>query len=137
MTQHAGLTGRIVRTGDADYPGATAGWNLLFAHDPVAVVFAQQTRNGNFGIVTSLTYKVHPLTQTVYITATWPGIARLPEVFEVWQRCAPYVDTDWENDYWGPNVERLRGIKAKYDPDNVFNFEQSTPLAALSTGSKS
>jgi len=44
---------------------------------------------------------------------------------------------NWENDYWGPNVDRLSGIKAKYDLDNVFNFEQSIPLAALSTGSMS
>jgi len=236
VTQQAELTGRIVRAGEADYPGASAGWNLLFPHDPMAVVFAQQTRdvvnalawarqnnvmvrvrsgrhclegwsnvdggividvsemksvaldaasgtatvgaglnqseavtalgkagfaaptggegsvglvgatlggglglltrnfgmaadnllaaevvvapgsggaevivadettnpdllwalrgagNGNFGIVTSLTYRVHPLTQTVYIIATWPGIGALPEVFEAWQRCAPESD---------------------------------------------
>lgn len=48
--------------------------------------------NGNFGIVTSLTYRVHPLTQTVYVTATWPGIGALTEVFEAWQLCAPYLD---------------------------------------------
>lgn len=48
--------------------------------------------NGNFGIVTSLTYRVHPLTQTVYLTATWPGIGALNEVFEAWQRCAPNTD---------------------------------------------
>ncbi len=48
--------------------------------------------NGNFGIVTSLTYKVHPLTQTIYVTATWPGLDELPAVFEAWQRSAPYVD---------------------------------------------
>ena len=30
--------------------------------------------------------------------------------------------------YWGANVDRLRTIKAKYDPDNVFNFEQSVPV---------
>lgn len=232
----AGLTGRVVRPGDAGYPAASAGWNLLFTHDPMAVVFAQETRdvvnaltwarrhnvdirvrsgrhclegwsnvdggividvsdmksvtvdsasgtatvgaglnqleavtalgkyglaaptggegtvglvgatlggglglltrnfgmasdnllaaevviapgsggaevvvadetsnpdllwalrgagNGNFGIVTSLTYRVRPLTQTVYITAVWPGIGALGEVFEAWQRCAPNAD---------------------------------------------
>jgi FAD/FMN-containing dehydrogenase len=49
---------------------------------------------------------------------------------------APYVNgayvnvphaglADWETAYWGPNVDRLRTIKAKYDPDDVFRFEQS------------
>jgi FAD/FMN-containing dehydrogenase len=236
VTPQVELTGRVVRPGDAGYPAASAGWNLLFAHDPAAIVFAQETRdvvnalawarrndvrvrvrsgrhclegwssvdggividvseikpvsldaasgtatvgaglnqleavtalgksghaaptgtegtvglvgatlgggfglltrnfgmasdnllaaevvvasgsdgadvivadektnsdllwalrgagNGNFGIVTSLTYRVRPLTQTVYITATWPGIGALEDVFEAWQRCAPYID---------------------------------------------
>ncbi|MDQ1320081.1 MAG: hypothetical protein QG655_1324 [Actinomycetota bacterium] len=236
MTQRAELTGRIVRPGDADHPAASAGWNLLFACEPMVIVFAQRTRdvvnalawarqhdvrvrvrsgrhclegwsnvdggividvsemksvtleptsgtatvgaglnqleavtalgeagvaaptgtegtvglvgatlgggfglltrnfgmasdnllaaevvvapgsggaevvvadekshadllwalrgagNGNFGIVTALTYRVHPLTQTVYITATWPGIAELREVFETWQHWAPECD---------------------------------------------
>ncbi|MDT5068481.1 MAG: hypothetical protein QOK02_4636 [Mycobacterium sp.] len=48
--------------------------------------------NGNFGIVTSLTYKIHPLTRTVYVIATWPGLDDLPAVFDVWQRTAPHVD---------------------------------------------
>jgi FAD/FMN-containing dehydrogenase len=34
---------------------------------------------------------------------------------------------DWESEYYGPNVDRLRQVKAKYDPHNVFNFEQSVP----------
>jgi FAD/FMN-containing dehydrogenase len=49
---------------------------------------------------------------------------------------APYVDgayvnvpnagmADYETAYWGAGVGRLRTIKAKYDPDNVFSFEQS------------
>jgi FAD/FMN-containing dehydrogenase len=49
--------------------------------------------NGNFGIVTTLTYRVHPLTQSVYITATWSSLGELPAVFEAWQRCAPYTDS--------------------------------------------
>ncbi|MGX9791401.1 FAD-binding oxidoreductase [Mycobacterium sp. MMS18-G62] len=232
----AELTGRIVRAGDADYPVASAGYNLLFTHDPAVIVFAQETQdvvnalawarqnnvavrvrsgrhclegwsnvdsgividvsemksatidaasntatvgaglnqleavtelgkagfaaptgtegtvglvgatlgggfglltrrfgmasdnllaveivvssgadgaeaiiadennnpdllwalrgagNGNFGIVTSLTYRIHPLTQTVYINATWLGLDDLPAVFDAWQRSAPYVD---------------------------------------------
>ena len=37
---------------------------------------------------------------------------------------------DWEHEYYGSNRERLRQIKAKYDPENVFSFEQSVPPAA-------
>jgi FAD/FMN-containing dehydrogenase len=48
--------------------------------------------NGNFGIVTSLTYAIHPLAQTIYVTASWPGLSHLAEVFETWQRCAPHTD---------------------------------------------
>jgi hypothetical protein len=39
----AELTGRLIRPGDADYPVASAGYNLLFTHDPAAIVFAQET----------------------------------------------------------------------------------------------
>jgi len=41
----AELTGRIVRAGDADYPVANAGYNLLFTHDPRVIVFAQETQD--------------------------------------------------------------------------------------------
>jgi FAD/FMN-containing dehydrogenase len=49
--------------------------------------------NGNFGVVTALTYRVHPLVQTVYVTATWPGLGHLREVFEAWQQSAPHTDS--------------------------------------------
>jgi FAD/FMN-containing dehydrogenase len=48
--------------------------------------------NGNFGVVTSLTYRVHPLTKTIYITATWTGLQDLSSVFDAWQRTAPHTD---------------------------------------------
>jgi FAD/FMN-containing dehydrogenase len=37
---------------------------------------------------------------------------------------------DWEREYYGANRERLRQVKAKYDPENVFSFEQSVPLVS-------
>ncbi|WP_181807288.1 FAD-binding oxidoreductase [Streptomyces shenzhenensis] len=48
--------------------------------------------NGNFGIVTSLTYKVAPLKSVTYVQATWDGIGDLRRVFDAWQRTAPYTD---------------------------------------------
>lgn len=48
--------------------------------------------NGNFGIVTSLTYTIHPLTETTYVTAAWPGLGDLHAVVEAWQGSAPHAD---------------------------------------------
>lgn len=36
---------------------------------------------------------------------------------------------DWATAYWGAGVDRLRTIKATYDLDDVFTFEQSIPPA--------
>jgi FAD/FMN-containing dehydrogenase len=54
------------------------------------------------------------------------------------QALRPYVDgayvnvpnvsaSDWQAQYYGRHVERLRQVKASYDPLNVFSFEQSLP----------
>lgn len=48
--------------------------------------------NGNFGIVTSLTYKVAPLKSVTYVQATWNGIGDLRRIFDTYQRTAPYID---------------------------------------------
>jgi FAD/FMN-containing dehydrogenase len=50
----------------------------------------------------------------------------------------PYVDgayvnvpnvsaSNWETEYYGSHVDRLRQVKATYDPLNAFSFEQSVP----------
>ncbi|HUN36097.1 MAG TPA: FAD-binding oxidoreductase [Trebonia sp.] len=48
--------------------------------------------NGNFGIVTSLTYEVAPLTTVVYVTASWDGLGDLQPIFDAWQSTAPFTD---------------------------------------------
>lgn len=58
---------------------------------------------------------------------------------EFWQALRPYGDgayvnvpnaaaSDWESQYYGCNAERLRSVKAAYDPRDVFSFEQSVPV---------
>ncbi len=47
---------------------------------------------GNFGIVTSLTYRLNPISEVAFVTAKWPDFSSFASVFETWQRRAPRAD---------------------------------------------
>ncbi|MUL65165.1 FAD-binding protein [Mycobacterium sp. CBMA 234] len=61
-------------------------------HHPDLLWALRGAGNGNFGIVTSMTYAIHPLAQAIHVVARWPGLDDLAGVFEAWQRCAPFGD---------------------------------------------
>ena len=46
---------------------------------------------GNFGIVTSFTFRVHPIGDVAVSTVTWPW-EDAAEVLDAWQRWAPFTD---------------------------------------------
>lgn len=46
---------------------------------------------GNFGIVTSLSYRVHPISKVSIFSITW-GWEDLEAVFDAWQNWAPHTD---------------------------------------------
>ncbi|WP_316770792.1 FAD-binding oxidoreductase [Streptomyces sasae] len=67
--------------------------NVDLNHDADLLWALRGAGNGNFGIVTSLTYKLAPLKSVTYLTATWDGISDLRRLFETYQRIAPYTDS--------------------------------------------
>ena len=66
---------------------------------------------------------------------------RLSEMRSAYSAMRPYVSgaayinycdldlADWQNAYWGQNLARLKQIKSKFDPDNIFRHAQSIPPA--------
>ena len=66
--------------------------NVDLRNNPDLLWALRGAGNGNFGIVTSLTYKVTPLKSVTYVTATWAGLKYTNSIFEAYQRYAPHTD---------------------------------------------
>jgi FAD/FMN-containing dehydrogenase len=62
---------------------------------------------------------------------------RLSDMRALYAAMRPYVSgaayvnycdldlTDWQDAYWGANLQRLKQIKSAFDPNNVFTHAQS------------
>jgi FAD/FMN-containing dehydrogenase len=48
--------------------------------------------NGNFGVVTSMTFTTHPLTDAVFVLGQWDGLNDIQAVFDAWQKSMPTAD---------------------------------------------
>lgn len=95
LTRVYGMASDNLLAAEVVVASADGGAEVVIAddeHNPDLLWALRGAGNGNFGIVTSLTYRIHPLTQAIFVVATWPGLDHLEAIFEEWQRCAPYVD---------------------------------------------
>ncbi|KYF52005.1 hypothetical protein BE04_18530, partial [Sorangium cellulosum] len=72
----------------------TAGGEVVRADaedNPELLWACQGGGGGNFGIVTSFTFKTHPISDVSIFRISWPW-ADLERVFEAWQAFAPHAD---------------------------------------------
>jgi hypothetical protein len=80
----------------------------------------------------SITYASAPPTASAVTAATsWLGQtekAFAPYAHGSYQNYMDPTLVGWESAYYGANLPRLRQVKGRYDPDNVFHFAQSIPL---------
>jgi hypothetical protein len=74
--------------------------------------------------------QVDPITEKAQAWTAEFSQAMRPYVSGAYVNVPSAGTADWATSYWGANVERLRSIKTKYDPSNVFHFEQSIPPAS-------
>ncbi|MBM9475317.1 FAD-binding oxidoreductase [Nakamurella flavida] len=76
----------------ADDRGGARTVHVDESHSPDLLWALRGAGNGSLGVVTALTYRVHPVSQAATLVARWPGLAHLSEVLEVWQGSAPAGD---------------------------------------------
>jgi|SRR5271166_2851346 len=112
------LTGEVVRAGDSGYEQARLGYNRLYQ---------QLSRDALFYCEPGAEWNGSELTSTAVQWVADFARASRPYVDGAYVNVPNVSASDWETEYYGSNVDRLRQVKATYDPLNVFSFEQSVP----------
>ncbi|GAA2758951.1 FAD-binding protein [Actinopolymorpha rutila] len=96
LTRYLGMACDNLIGADVVVPWGADGAKVLHVNEKCHTDLLWALRgagNGNYGIVTSLTYKVTPLKKVVYVQATWDGLGDLHGVFEAWQSTAPFANS--------------------------------------------
>jgi FAD/FMN-containing dehydrogenase len=95
LTRYLGMACDSLIGAEVVVPSGTTGAKAIKAdlHNNSDLLWALRgAGNGNFGIVTSLTYRVAELSGVAYLQATWDGLGDLQAIFDTWQRSAPFAD---------------------------------------------
>jgi FAD/FMN-containing dehydrogenase len=95
LTRNFGMACDNLIAAEVVVPSGDAGAQAITAdeHNDSDLLWALRgAGNGNFGIVTSFTYRMHPLNQVTLVEAQWNGFGNLRDVFDAWQRQAPNTD---------------------------------------------
>ncbi|HEY5361055.1 MAG TPA: FAD-binding oxidoreductase [Streptosporangiaceae bacterium] len=95
LTRYLGMACDSLIAAEIVVPSGAKGAKVISAdltNHPDLLWALRGAGNGNFGIVTSLTYKATPLSSVAYLQATWDGVKNLHGIFDTWQRTAPVAD---------------------------------------------
>lgn len=121
------------------WPGTHAGaeWKMFLAGGAVAAVAPAATafvhRSAIMLSTIDLTWTEEDDAATVADNESWLGAfhdAMRPFTSdECFQNFIDGAETNYLRAYYGENLERLVEVKRRYDPGNLFRFQQSIPLS--------
>jgi FAD/FMN-containing dehydrogenase len=95
LTRSFGMACDSLLAAEIVVPSGDDGAQVIVAdehHHPDLLWALRGAGNGNFGIVTSFTFRMHSLQQATLLEARWDGLGDLRGVFGAWQRSAPVAD---------------------------------------------
>jgi FAD/FMN-containing dehydrogenase len=133
LTRNLGMACDNLIGADVVVPSGRNGARVIEVdrhNDPDLLWALRGAGNGNFGIVTSLTYAVHPLSEVAFAFAKWKGFDDLHRVFDTWQRSAPVADNRLTSVLGvDPDAIQLYAVLSSGSPEEAGNM--LAPLLAI------